>query len=32
MAAEAFKAAREFLFAHRTDYATAHAGIPLATT
>ncbi|HTB43417.1 MAG TPA: AMP-binding protein, partial [Acetobacteraceae bacterium] len=25
MAAEAFKAAREFLFTHRTDYATAHA-------
>src|ERR1700722_17912748 len=25
MGAEAFKSAREFLFAHRTDYATAHA-------
>jgi acetyl-CoA synthetase len=25
MGAEAFKAAREFLFTHRTDYATAHA-------
>ncbi len=25
MGAEAFKAAREFLFAHRTDYAAAHA-------
>lgn len=24
MGAEAFKAARDFLFAHRTDYATAH--------
>src|ERR1700722_8980793 len=26
MAAEAFKAAREFLFAHRDDYPAAHAG------
>jgi acetyl-CoA synthetase len=26
MAAEAFKAARDFLFAHRTDYRGAHAG------
>jgi acetyl-CoA synthetase len=26
MAAEAFKAARDFLFAHRTDYRAAHAG------
>ncbi len=25
MSAEAFKAARDFLFKHRTDYATAHA-------
>jgi acetyl-CoA synthetase len=25
MSAEAFKAARDFLFAHRTDYRTAHA-------
>jgi len=24
MGAEAFKAARDFLFAHRTDYKTAH--------
>src|SRR6516165_11962778 len=26
MGAEAFKAARDFLFAHRTDYRAAHAG------
>ena len=26
MTAEAFKAARDFLFAHRTDYRAAHAG------
>jgi len=26
MGAEAFKAARDFLFAHRTDYRGAHAG------
>src|SRR5262245_6723113 len=26
MGTEAFKAARDFLFAHRTDYRAAHAG------
>ena len=26
MGAEAFKAARDFLFAHRTDYRGAHSG------
>ena len=30
MGADAFKAARDFLLAHRTDYRAAHAGIPVA--
>ena len=30
MAADSFKAARDFLLAHRTDYAAAYRGFPLA--